>query len=302
MELIKNPLNYTGSKDRIMPLLLQHKPENCSVIVDLFGGSGTVGVNLSNDGNTVFYNERNPYIYNLIDFISSVDINILLHDINKVIQENNLSKTNKESFIEFRSIFNRLHAVNLINCSDKKLHYIACLNLLVMSFYSFNHQITFTKDGRFSVPSGYNRSSYNKNIENKIINFKNKIDKINFIKSCCDFREFMDYFKLTEIDCKNVLFFCDPPYLLSNSVYDRTCNYRWTEEEEKDLYVLCKEIDKMGGKFILTNMLRSKGKTNEHLLTFSKHYDTISTNTNFDFCSYQRKNKKVDLEILVKNY
>ena len=93
----------------------------------------------------------------------------------------------------------------------------------------------------------------------------------------------------------------DPPYFNTDDTYSRTYGMKWTESDERHLYDMLADIDKHGGKFMLTNTIINNGVKNEYLDVFSKKYHTISTDCDFNGCSYQRKNKKTR-EIIVKNY
>lgn len=46
MELIKSPLNYTGNKYRILEQLNPLFPKQIDVMVDMFCGGATVGLNV----------------------------------------------------------------------------------------------------------------------------------------------------------------------------------------------------------------------------------------------------------------
>ena len=65
-KIYKNPFNYNGSKERILPLIKQNLPQNCTMLVDMFGGSGTLCVNT--DFAMYIYNEKNKYMCNLFVF------------------------------------------------------------------------------------------------------------------------------------------------------------------------------------------------------------------------------------------
>lgn len=297
---LASPLCFTGNKTRILPLIHQNLPQGYIEFVDLFGGSGVVGLS---QNRPVLYNEKDKYIYNLIKTIKDCDLDYMLTFIDFLIENNNLSKDNKQTYLNFRKMFNdNIDQLDSERASMKESMY---LRLLVLIFYSFNHYCTFNSSGKFNTPAGTHRSSYNKSIENKLITFKNRIDLFDykFKMYNLDFRTMYKFVCGKHNDnLEDVVFFIDSPYLLSDNQYCRTYGNTWIEQDEIDLYNICNDINNKGGKFILTNLVESKGNTNEHLLTFSKQYDTINTNCDFGGCNYQRSNKKSDKEILVKNY
>ena len=46
---IKNPLNYTGGKYKLLPQIIPLLPEKVDTFVDLFGGGFNVGINVAAD-------------------------------------------------------------------------------------------------------------------------------------------------------------------------------------------------------------------------------------------------------------
>lgn len=300
--IIKNPFCYSGSKSRILPLIEQNLPQNCTTMIDIFGGSGEVGLNL--DFDNIFYSDKNTYIVDLIKAIKEMPLDYLLDNIIAIIDFWQLSKDDKKSFLKLRTNFNE-RVYKFLCHKNKELRWEANLYLLVLCFYSFNHQIIFNKEGKFSVPAGTHRSSYNKSIEQKLISYKQRLDELGdkFEIVNFDFRLMYDLIcKKYNNNLENIFFFIDSPYLLSDSTYDRTYGMKWTTQDEVDLYNMCYDINNKGGKFMLTNLIKSKGITNEYLLNFSKVFKTINTGAEFSNCNHQRKNKKSDTEVMIINY
>ena len=52
---LKNPFNYIGGKYEILPLIKSNLPKNINTFYDLFGGGGTVGINVNCE--KVIYND-----------------------------------------------------------------------------------------------------------------------------------------------------------------------------------------------------------------------------------------------------
>lgn len=296
-----SPLNFAGNKTRLLPLIHDILPENINTMVDLFGGSFVVGGSLNYD--TIYYNEKDKYIYNIVKTLKDVPTKYITEEVDSIISFWNLSKDDKQAYLDFRTHFNNKVVQHLEDNESKCMRWSANVHLLVLCFYSFNHFITFNKEGRFTTPSGVHRSSFNKNIKDKLVNFCNNIQSKNIELYNLDFRDFFQaYLNQYSNILDNSLWFIDPPYLISDSQYNRTHGNSWTEQDEQELYLMCDTIDKLGGKFILTNQLRKGDVYNELLHTFSKKYHTINTNVDFHNSNYQRKNKGHDIEILVKNY
>ena len=101
-----NPLNYTGAKHKLLPFIKQNLPLCCTTLVDLFGGSGELAINLADNFDNVVYNEINPYLYNIIKTFSNMPSDIFVILVENAIDMYKLSKYNKEGFLECRYDFN----------------------------------------------------------------------------------------------------------------------------------------------------------------------------------------------------
>lgn len=298
--IIKNPINYSGSKNRIMPLIKSVLPTNVHNIVEPF--AGTFEVSLNSGILNKFYNDKNPYLYNLICTIKEMNYDELVNFLEADIEYYGLSKSDKEGFLQLRKEFNELGYQYLDADSDWARH-LSNVKLLALIYHSFNYQFVFTKDGKFSVPSGQHRSSFNKSLRNKLEIYCNALKDDNLFMYNFDFRDFLNiYCSSMGNDLRDTVFFVDPPYSISDDVYSRNANMKWTEDNDTQLHEWLNKIHDCGGMFIYTNQYRKGDKVNESLLTFSKNYDTLNTSVDFGGCSYQRSNKGNDIEILIKNF
>ena len=57
--MIENCFNYVGSKDRIFPMIDENLDKTKSNFVDVFCGSGVVGVNEINNYKNIYYTNNN---------------------------------------------------------------------------------------------------------------------------------------------------------------------------------------------------------------------------------------------------
>ena len=62
-EYVKSPLNYTGNKYRILSQILPHMPKKIDLMVDLFAGGATVGLNV--EAKNVVFVDSNIRVINL---------------------------------------------------------------------------------------------------------------------------------------------------------------------------------------------------------------------------------------------
>jgi site-specific DNA-adenine methylase len=298
---IKDPFNYSGNKVKLMPLIHECLPQGCTTLVDLFGGSGIVGLNLADNFEKVIYNEKNKYIYSIIQTFKNRSLDFILSHIDNLIKVYNLDKFNKEGFLKLRENFNTLECQIFDSLSYGSNTFLdqASITLYVLICHSFNYFCTINKDGKYVNTSGASRSWFNPTLRQKLVDYKSKLDKVKnklFLYNE-DFKNIVE--KIDDIS--NTFFFVDPIYIISNGSHRRNGDIVWTEKDEKDLYLLLNKLNDLGAKFVLTNQLYKGNNTNILLKEFIKNYEVIDTNQTFKGCSYQHKQEK-DKEILVKNF
>ena len=159
--------------------------------------------------------------------------------------------------------------------------------------FSFNSQIRFNSKGEFNMPVG--KRDFNKSIRSNIINFVGRMNNTPIYFTNKDFREVNIKY------LKNNFIYADPPYLISSASYNGQDG--WGYDDEMELLRLLDKANKKGVKFALSNVLESKGKSNDILKKWSKKYNVIHLNKSYSNCNYHRKERKnVDDEILVVNY
>ena len=279
---IKSPLNYTGGKYKILKYILPCFPESIRTFVDLFGGGFNVGINV--DAKKIIYNDHNIFLPQMFELFKKEGTSII-NNIYPKIKEYGLSQENVEGYLRLRKEYN--HTKNI-------------LDLFILTCYSFNHQIRFNSKHEFNTPFGKNRSEYNKNTEENLINFIKALQSKNIEFYSKDFTFLYGY----ELD-KNDFVYCDPPYLISNASYnDGKRGFKnWGADEETQLLDLLDYLDYKGVKFALSNVLVHKGMTNEKLIEWSKRYNVKHIEKSYNNSSYQRKNKdKETQEVLICNY
>lgn len=157
---IKSPLNYTGGKYKLLDSILPLFPTNINIFIDLFGGGFNVGINT--DAEVLIYNDSLYQITQLLSELYKRDINEILKEIDFYIKKFNLSKTNKEGYLELRKNYNE-------DPSPIKLYTLIC--------FSFNNQIRFNKKGEYNVSFGKDRSSFNPTLKHRLIRFTTELQK-----------------------------------------------------------------------------------------------------------------------------
>lgn len=243
MNINKSPINYSGSKDIILPSILKALPPKVDTFVDVMGGAFNVGANVTAIKKVV-YNEINPYIYELVNWILGEDRNCIVQKVEDKIEEYGLIKATKEPYDLLRESYNK-------NQNP--------LELYVLHMYAFQNIIRFNSSHKFNTPIGV--AGYSEDIKQRILNFKVKAPKIKLLNE--------DYVNLQWNSFPTgTVFYFDPPYYITSAAYNdgKRGMKGWGEDEEKELLDILTEIDKLGYLFILSNVLYHKEKENHILL------------------------------------
>lgn len=280
-ELIKSPLNYTGGKFKLLPQILPLFPNDINTFIDLFSGGCNVGINVK--ANCIICNDIESHIVELLYELNKMTSDQALYILKNTINKYQLSKVNEEGFMKIRDDYN--------NGNTSWDMFYAMLT------HAFNYQIRFNKNGKYNMPFGKNRSSFNSKLEKNFIKFVDKLNEINIHFSNYDFNE-LNIDELNESD----FIYCDPPYLITCASYNEQDG--WDETKEKELLELLDKLNEKGIKFALSNVLEHKGKSNDILKEWSKKYTVHHLNKDYSNCSYHTKDKSKTStdEILITNY
>ena len=291
--MINNCFNYVGSKDRIFPTIDKYLDKSKKIFVDVFCGSGVVGVNELSNYSRVVLNDACWQMIETLKFFRDKDYSEVWGKVKALVDKYNLSKDNKEGYLKLREDYNDEPKFQLV--FDPAMFY--CLVT-----HSFNFNIHINSQGEFSVPSGASRCYLNSNLIAKLEGFQWELhenkDKITLKYD--DYKKLLDSAKKI---AKNAMFYVDPPYLSSDDSYSRIYYLgKWDEDKERALYERLDKINEWGGSFLLSNVLQNNGKWNRILEEWSKKYDVIEVGASYKNCNYQRKNAGETKEILVRNY
>lgn len=289
--MINSPLNYTGNKFKLLNQLIPCLIET-EVFVDVFAGSGLVGLN--SKSKKIILNDNNSITVDLLNYFKNNTGEDIIKNMDKIIKKYGFTDTNKnglhfypEEKHEGLSKYNKEPFMKLKNDYNNKPD---TLKLFALIVYGFNHYIRFNNDGLYNVPVG--KVDYSKSLRKKTIEycdaFKNKEVKI----KCLDFKDKDLYLN------KDAMYYFDPPYLITQAPY----NALWKESDEKDLFNLLDELNSKGIKFALSNVVESNGKVNELLKEWSKKYNIIYLDRKYLNSNYRKKNITVAKEVLITNY
>ena len=277
--LIKSPLNYTGGKYKLLPQILPRFPDNINTFIDLFSGGCNVGINVN--AKQIICNDILPEVINFCNNCKSLSSEDIVKQIENIVKEFNLSKDNKDNYLKLRQFYNQ---------KNKEWSYFYTLIC-----HSFSNQIRFNNKGEFNLPFG--KRTFNSAMKDNLIKFVNRLKEINISFTNLDFRK-LDISKLSSDD----FYYLDPPYLITCATYNERNS--WKEKDEIDLLNLLDKLNDNSIKFALSNVLKSKGNSNDILKEWSKKYIVHKLDAKYGNANYQRKEKNdsTTLEVLVTNY
>ena len=291
---IKSPMNYTGGKYKLLHQIEPLFPENINLFVDLFTGGGNIAANVK--ANKIVANDCEENIIGIYKTFQKYDnVDELIAQIEEIIKTYGLTIDNTEAYNKFRNDYNSLKT-SQGNYSPPLSSYNINILLYVLICYSFNHQYRFNSKGEFNMPFGKERSQWNENMKNNLINFHRQIKEKDIVFLNKDFRQL----KVDKLGINDFVY-CDPPYLITCATYNEKDG--WNQECEEDLLNLLDELNTKKIKFALSNVLYSKGKTNDLLIEWSKKYNVHHLDYTYQNCNYHTKDKtnKSD-EVLITNY
>ena len=272
----ESPLNYIGSKAKMIDELKCFFPPNIGTFIDGFGGGFNVGIN--SKAEKIIYNELNHFVKDLVESFRVNDTYQYLLYMKRIIKKYNLKKEDSKTYTEARDYYNSLP----FSKRDPKLLYTIIL-------YGFNQQIRFNGDHGFNNPVGMRW--FNDKVLEKMISFSRVIKEKNI-----EF-ENLDYTELTDLIDSDTFIYLDPPYRLTTGAYnDGKRGFKgWGIDAEKRLFKFADFLNEKSIRFMISYVIEHKGKTNEELKNWIKtnNYRLIKVN---EVVGIQRK------EILIVNY
>ena len=294
----RSPFFYVGDKYKLTNQFRTIFPKKINRLFEPFCGGGSVFLNIF--AKKYVANDKNFYMIKLHNFLRSYakKENEFFFELESLIDKYKLSASvlgkgvsmelkkkhpktyyavfNKEAYNKLKSDFN----------SDKS----DLMKLYLLLIYGFNHMLRFNNSGEFNLPVG--DVDYNKNVKQSIHEYYNYMKKSNISFRCEDFEQFLSNFHFK----RNDFIYCDPPYLIGNSEY----NKNWDVKEEKRLLKLLDSINKKGVKFALSNALTHKNFSNDYLIKWSKKYNVFYIKANY--ISYHDNTIKDTKEVLITNF
>lgn len=286
---VHSPMTYTGSKDKLLSLLLPLFPDNICTLYDMFCGGLSVTLN-TNAEKYVANDICRPLIcmYNHMRIARSA---MFMHRVDEIISNYCINDLSVESYNRLRDDYN--FGIKIRN--DNTLTGAAMLFVLII--HSYSSLVRFNSLGEFNSPSGGTHSNFNSKRRNAVKSF---IDTI--IDKCVLFKAMPFNEAMPEIEYmdKNDFVYCDPPYMITSAEYNKL----WSYSNEYLLYSTLDKLNAAGVRFGLSNVVRYKGKFNHVLADWMNKYAVHFITKDAYAGSYHMKRKEDDItqEVFVCNY
>ena len=306
---IKSPLNYTGNKFRILDQIQPYFPKKIDVMVDLFCGGATVGLNT--ECNKVIFIDNEPRIIWLLKYLSGCNIDKLLNELFVLIDNYGLSCSFKNGYKYYRQQIlggnpnNGLKDYNSNGFYKLRDDYNAILNkntatanklLYLLIVYGFNNDIRFSKDGKYNLPVG--KTDLNNSNVKKLTEYIERVKNIQAEFICGDFCSQ----HIQQIIRKADFVYMDPPYLITDAVYNES--NKWREQNEYELIRLMNFLLDNKKNFVLSNVLEKQGRRNETLFYWTKtrknDINIVDIDYHYRSASYNKKNRNAkEREVII---
>lgn len=306
---IKSPLNYTGNKFRILSQIMPFFPQEIDTMVDMFCGGATVGINVPCKKRILV--DSNPYVIELLKYLSKCDFNKLMKSLEEKIAYYHLSYSARDTYAHYTALQENLNRNNGLKEFNSQGFYAmrddynaivdkttakANILLYLLIVYGFNNDIRYSKDGKYNLPVG--KTDLNQNNINKLREYICRTREIKTQFKCGDFRESTIQKLIYQAD----FVYMDPPYLIADAVYNEAG--QWGRESESKLVDMLDCFVSNQKKFVLSNILEKKNQQNDLLANWlnlrENDVRVIDIDYHYRGASYNKKNRDAnEREIIV---
>ena len=267
--IYKSPLNFTGAKDKLMTVLLDHFPKDVDTFFDVFAGGLSVTVNC--DYKNIVAND---IIAPMIEFYKEFQRNPVDEDFVNTVANIAISRTDQDEYNRVREEFNETQDPYL---------FFALVSSCTNNMMRFNKKLKFNQS--------FGRRTINDNTIIKLRNYHRIINEKNITFTSQDYITFL----LEENPDQYDFVYLDPPYLITEAGY----NAYWSQDKEMIMYEMLNMLNARGVRFVMSNVREHNGVVNPHLDKL-KGYKIIDLD--FDYEKVAKKKGKGTKEIIVKNF
>lgn len=285
--LIENTINpplkpfakWLGGKRRLYEHISKVLPQDYQNYIEPFVGGGAVLFLIK--PNTAIINDKNSVLVECYNMIQSDEYHLVKKHLKKF--EKQAQENRENVFCDIRKQFNKMKLQN------RSITPIQVARFLFLNKNGYNGVYRENANGEFNVP-------FNKN--SKMINYDfDNLDNIHEYLSNSKIKIFTgDYKKIIEKAKPGDFVYLDPPYdsEYNNSFVQYTSD-GFGKKQQKELADLCKQLDKKGCKFLLSN------HNTKDIKEWYKGFNFYKFNVRRNINSVVEKRRDVE-EVLIYNY
>lgn len=281
MTYIEPPMNYTGSKFKLLEQLLPEFDKTKSTFVDVFCGGGSIYTNVLDKYEKVIVND-------IITDLIGIHKGLLESD--DIVNKTKLLCPDKDNPVGFGTLRENYNS----NPSPE--------GLWALMLSSTNNMMRFNQ--KFKYNQTFGKRSWNDSTQRKVNNFTDHIRK---------FKDNLVYLstQFENIEIKSdMMIYCDPPYgriknedgtIGKKQISEAGYNSFWLKDDDMKLYEFIRKIDSIGASFMISGVLHHDGKTCwmlDKLIADGFKYKEIK----YDYNKVSRKGNKEKTEIIITNY
>lgn len=273
--MLKSPLNYAGSKHKLMPQLIKYFPDKDSVncFYDVFAGGLSVSIN--SEYETVIAND---VIKPLISFYQNLkDAQNIDLEIEKI-KSFAVDKNSQADFLRVRELFNQT--------GDDPYLFFALVSSCTNNMMRFNRNFKFNQT--------FGKRSINDNTVEKLRQYYQVMQRKDINFTNLHYRQLFEVYVPSSDD----FIYLDPPYV--SELTEAGYNSYWTKQDEEYLYDLLDQLNSKGIRFALSGVSIHKGIKNPYMSRLQK-YSIIELDHSYESVA-RIKNVGQSQEMLVINY
>lgn len=299
---VRSPFFYVGDKYKLLPTIIPQFPTDIDRFVEPFVGGGSVFLNVRAKSYRLNDIDRNMIDLHQHLCRQSARIDVWVEELYALMCDYGLSRSFREDIVpeelkrEFvktyyakfnKEPFSRLR-LDYNNSTRNTKEDLDRLYLLLI--YGFNRMLRYNAKGDYNLPVG--NVDFNGNVLDAINAYAQRVSMRDIKFTSLQFDEF-----LRKVEpCEKDFVYCDPPYLITGSEYNKI----WHEEEDMRLMRVLDDLNEKGVRFAVSNVTHYRGKVNRAFLEWAGKYRSIPVKSNY--INYHDNTGKLINEVLVVNY
>lgn len=266
----QSPLNFTGAKHKLIPVLLEHFPKDVDIFYDVFAGGLSVSINCEYD-NIV----ANDIVTPLIDFYEIIQRTGNVEDLIQMVRNTAIPKTDRKMYNQVRNDF---------NSTQNPYLFFALVASCTNNMMRFNKKLKFNQS--------FGKRTVTESMIKKLRDYHRIIQKKNIIFTNYDYKQFLT--TMVNIGPRDFVYL-DPPYLMTEPRYW----VYWSWEDDLELCSMLNMLDHKNIRFVMSNVRVHKDKENP-ILDKLKNFTIVDIE--HDYEKVARKKGEETIEMIVKNF